>query len=74
VDEPLQKAYWARYERIMKNTKEAEIGQYHIDIPCSLETQKDLLLQAGFAPIIILEDRINEENCAILRAENQIHL
>jgi ribosomal-protein-alanine N-acetyltransferase len=72
VDDSLQKAYWARYERIMKNNPTAEIGQYHIDIPCSLETQKHLLEQAGFSPILVLDDRIYEKNClAILRAEKK---
>jgi hypothetical protein len=70
VDDSLQKAYWARYEKIMQNNPAAEIGQYHIDIPCSLETQKRLLEQAGFSPILVLEDRIYEKNnLAILRAE-----
>jgi hypothetical protein len=70
VDEPMQKAYWGRYERIMKNHTKAEIGQFHIDIPCSLKTQVNLLNQVGFSPVIVLEDNIYEKNNAgILRAE-----
>jgi RimJ/RimL family protein N-acetyltransferase/phospholipid N-methyltransferase len=73
VDESMQKAYWARYERIMKNTPAEEIGRYHIDIPCSLETQKQLLTQAEFSPVVVLEDRTHEENClGILRGEKQL--
>jgi tRNA (cmo5U34)-methyltransferase len=74
VDEPMQKAYWARYERIMKNYTKAEIGQFHIDIPCSLKTQEELLREAGFSPVIVLSDNIHDENnAAILRAEKSIH-
>jgi tRNA (cmo5U34)-methyltransferase len=70
VDESMQKAYWARNERIMKNYSKAEIGQFHIDIPCSLKTQEDLLKKAGFSPVTVLENSIYEENNAgILRAE-----
>jgi tRNA (cmo5U34)-methyltransferase len=70
VDEPMQKAYWARYERIMKNYTKEEIGQFHIDIPCNLKTQEDLLKKAGFSPVVVLEDSIYEKNNAgILRAE-----
>jgi tRNA (cmo5U34)-methyltransferase len=69
VDEPMQKEYWAKYTEIMKNNPTAQIGQFHIDIPCSLKTQEDLLLKAGFSPVVILENRIYEENnYAILRA------
>jgi tRNA (cmo5U34)-methyltransferase len=75
VDEPLAKAYWARYERIMKNNPAEEIGSYHIDIPCDLEMQKDLLHRAGFSPVIVLDDGTCEKNSfAILRAEKRSSL
>jgi tRNA (cmo5U34)-methyltransferase len=70
VDEPTQKAYWAKYEQMMKDYKKEEIGQFHVDIPCSLNTQVKLLREAGFSPVIVLDDGTKEENnFAILRAE-----
>jgi len=48
--------YLSKYKEIRKNNNTVKTGSHHIDIPMSLETQKHLLMEAGFSKIdVILE-------------------
>ncbi|MDR1060090.1 MAG: GNAT family N-acetyltransferase [Clostridiales bacterium] len=69
VDAIAAKQYQRRYEIITANlTGKAEPGKYHIDIPCTIETQIELLRDAGFSSVEVLRDNINHGNGAILQA------
>jgi len=51
--------YRRRYEVIMSGISEqADTGQYHIDIPCTIEVQLELFLDAGFRTVEVLESHI----------------
>ena len=68
-DDLMVEQYKRRYEIITANLPDkAKAGEYHIDIPCTLEVQKKLLQDAGFNPIEVLDDNINRGNGAILKA------
>jgi tRNA (cmo5U34)-methyltransferase len=72
VDDIAVKQYAQRYEAITVSLpNKAKAGEYHIDIPCSLEVQKELLSEAGFNLVEILDREINHGNGAILRAVRQ---
>ena len=69
VDAMTAEQYKRRYETITASLPDkAKAGEYHIDIPFTLETQKRLLLDAGFSSVEVLDDSINSGNGAILRA------
>lgn len=69
VDAIAVKQYRRRYEIITANLPDkAEPGEYHIDIPCTVETQIELLRDAGFNSIEVLCADINHGNGAILQA------
>jgi len=69
VDDLMAKQYRRRYEIITAGLSDkAKAGEYHIDIPCTLATQKQLLLDAGFGTVEVLDDEINRGNGAILKA------
>ncbi|MCL2060357.1 MAG: bifunctional GNAT family N-acetyltransferase/class I SAM-dependent methyltransferase [Oscillospiraceae bacterium] len=69
VDALAVKQYRQRYEIITANLPDkAAPGEYHIDIPCSVETQMELLRNAGFGSVEILCEDINRGNGAILLA------
>jgi tRNA (cmo5U34)-methyltransferase len=40
--------FLGEYQEQTKGLPPAEDGHYHMDVPCSLETQRRLLLEAGF--------------------------
>lgn len=42
------------YYRIHRENRDIEDGTHHIDIECSLETQKGLLLEAGFSNMEVI--------------------
>ncbi len=68
VDDLAVKQYKQRFEIITANLPDkAKPGEYHIDIPCSIETQINLLSEAGFGSIEVLAE-INNINGAILKA------
>ena len=51
--------YRRRYQAIMAQAREqAEAGRFHIDIPNTIEVQKQLLLNAGFRSVEVLEEHI----------------
>jgi len=70
VDETHAEQYRRRYAIIMEQVQgKAQAGEYHVDIPCSLEVQKGLLLEVGFASVEVLDDQIGlRGSSAILRA------
>lgn len=69
VNAVLAEQYRRRYEQITGALPEkAGAGEYHIDIPLTVEAQRSLLLDAGFRNVEILSDKINHGNGAILRA------
>jgi len=69
-DDLMAEQYRRRYEVITANLPDkAKAGEYHIDIPCTLEVQKKLLQDAGFIPAEVLDDNINRGNGAILKAQ-----
>jgi len=47
----------------------ADAGEYHIDIPCTLDVQLGLLRKAGFCPVEVFDDNINRGNGAIIIAK-----
>ncbi|MDR1691913.1 MAG: GNAT family N-acetyltransferase [Oscillospiraceae bacterium] len=69
VDAIAARQYKRRYEIITANLpEEAQPGQYHIDIPFTIEVQKNLLKEAGFNTVEVLRDDINHGSGAILKA------
>ena len=68
-DDLMVEQYKRRYETITANLPDkVKAGEYHIDIPCTLEVQKKLLQDAGFSVVEVLDDNINCGNGAILEA------
>jgi len=69
VNAVLSEQYRRRYEIITSVLPEkVKAGEYHIDIPFTVEVQRTLLLDAGFQTVEILDDNINNGNGAILKA------
>ena len=69
VDDLMAEQYRRRYEIITASLPDkAKAGEYHIDIPCTLEVQKKLLRDAGFSSVEVLDDNINRGNGAIIEA------
>ncbi|MCL2125727.1 MAG: bifunctional GNAT family N-acetyltransferase/class I SAM-dependent methyltransferase [Oscillospiraceae bacterium] len=70
VDGILAEQYKRRYEAITSAlSNKAEAGEYHIDIPCTLEVQIKLLRDAGFCSVEVLDDRTEAHGSgAILQA------
>ncbi|MCL2166729.1 MAG: bifunctional GNAT family N-acetyltransferase/class I SAM-dependent methyltransferase [Clostridiales bacterium] len=69
VDAHMAKQYRQRYEIITANLPDkAAPGEYHIDIPLTVETQMELLRNAGFGFVEFLCE-INRGNGAILQAK-----
>ena len=69
VEDLAVKQYQRIYEIITANVPDkAEPGEYHIDIPCSVEKQIELLRNAGFGSVEVLCENINHGNGAILQA------
>jgi tRNA (cmo5U34)-methyltransferase len=67
VDAALAEEYGARYERLTAG--KAEAGEFHIDVPLTVETQKKLLREAWFGAVEVLADDIKaERSYAVLRA------
>lgn len=71
VDAAQSEQYRRRYEIITASLPaKAKPGEYHIDIPLTLEAQQKLLLDAGFRSVEVLEAHIKPSGSgAILRAE-----
>jgi len=68
VDALAVKQYRQIYETVTANlTNKAEPGEYHIDIPCTVETQMELLQNAGFGSVKVLCN-YNRDNGAIIEA------
>ena len=68
-DDLMAEQYRRRYEIIVANLPDkVKAGEYHIDIPCTLEVQKKLLQSAGFSSVEVLDNNINRGNGAILKA------
>jgi tRNA (cmo5U34)-methyltransferase len=59
--------FFAEYQREAATVPPADDGYYHIDIPFSLETQRSLLLEAGFREFEVVwrEDRPSGWNMAV---------
>jgi len=69
VDAMMAEQYRRRYENITaKLPEKANPGEYHIDIPCTVDVQQKLLKDAGFGAIKVLNATINRGNGAILSA------
>jgi SAM-dependent methyltransferase len=69
VDEITVEQYRRRYDVITAGLPgKARPGEYHIDIPCTVETEAELLRNTGFKPVEVLNSNINRGNGAILRA------
>lgn len=69
VDELLAEQYRRRYKKILAHVSgKASPGEYHIDIPFTVNDQKKLLEDAGFAQVEVLDEDINHGNGAIMRA------
>ena len=49
-----ERKYLSRYEEISKNNSAITNGSHHIDIPMTLETQKQLLIEVGFSTIDVI--------------------
>ena len=68
VDALQAEQYKRRYEYLSSNIAPAP-GGYHIDIPFTIDTQRELLLGAGFASVEVLEADIKVSGSgAILKA------
>jgi tRNA (cmo5U34)-methyltransferase len=63
VDAIAAEQYRRRYEIITANLpNRATAGEYHIDVPLTLEVQEKLLWDAGFSSIVVLENDIKPSN------------
>ena len=72
VDTAHSEQYRRRYEIITAGLPEkAKAGEYHIDIPLTVDVQKELLEKAGFRIVEVLDENINRGNGAILRAASK---
>ena len=54
VSKDEERKYLSRYEEISKNNPTITDGSHHIDIPMTLETQKQLLIEVGFSKIDVI--------------------
>lgn len=69
VDEPLAEQFRRRYKKILAHVSgKASPGEYHIDIPFTVNLQSRLLGDAGFMEVEVLDEDINGGSGAILRA------
>jgi len=69
VESMMSEQYRKRYENITaKLLEKANPGEYHIDIPCTVDVQQKLLKDAGFGVVEVLDTTINRGNGAILSA------
>ena len=71
VDRMMMKQYLQRYRRITKVlTDKRYSGYYHIDIPFTIELQKELLLRAGFSHVSVFHEDIKPKGShAVLVAQ-----
>jgi len=76
VDAAQAEQYRRRYELITAALPEkASAGEYHIDIPCTLETQQELLVNAGFDTVEVLDSDIKASGSgAIIKAVKSLCL
>jgi len=75
VPEPLAEQYRRRYRKFLAHAIDKALpGEYHIDIPFTVYTQKELLYSAGFTEVEMLNNDINHGNGAILRAVKSARL
>ena len=70
VDAMLAEQYHRRYVSITSHLpNKPKPGEYHIDIPCTVDTQIQLLRAAGFSPVEVLDEDIKPRGSgAILKA------
>ena len=70
VDAAQAEQYRRRYQIITETLPDkASAGEYHIDIPCTLEVQRELLTGAGFDMVEVLDSDIKASGSgAILKA------
>jgi RimJ/RimL family protein N-acetyltransferase/ubiquinone/menaquinone biosynthesis C-methylase UbiE len=69
VDAPLAEQHRRRYKKILAHISDKALpGEYHIDIPFTVKSQKELLGDSGFTLVEVLDEDINHGNGAILRA------
>ena len=71
VDRMMMEQYLQRYRRITKVlTDKGYSGYYHIDIPFTIELQKELLLRAGFSHVSVFHEDIKPKGShAVLVAQ-----
>ena len=50
----MENQFLAEYHQQVADMPQAEDGHYHIDVPFSIDTQKSLLLEAGFKNLEIV--------------------
>lgn len=59
VDRMMMEQYLQLYHRITKELADKRYsGYYHIDIPFTIELQKELLLKAGFSSVLVFHEDI----------------
>ena len=58
VDRAMMEQYQARYKRITNGLPVCKSGHYHIDIPFTVEIQKELLFKAGFNEVKVFHENI----------------
>lgn len=70
VDATAAEQYRRRYETITANLpSKAKAGEYHIDIPFTLEVQEKLLRDAGFSSVEVMDNEIKSRaSSATLKA------
>lgn len=73
VNKMMMKQYQARYKRIIKELSDRKYkGYYHIDIPHTIELQKEFLINARFSDVSVFHEDIKPSGSnAILIAEKQ---
>lgn len=71
VDRMMMEQYLKRYHRITKGLTDKQYsGYYHIDIPFTIELQKELLLRAGFSHVSVFYEDIKPKGShAVLVAQ-----
>lgn len=72
VDRPIMERFQASYKRIIKDLPICESGYYHIDIPFTVEIQKELLHKAGFCEVKVFHENIQPKGSGAVHFESVV--
>jgi len=64
--EEIEKAKLSSYLELLESGKIAKGKHYHIDVPFSVKTETNVLREAGFASVRLIEESYSETFCAAM--------